>query len=356
MNNNSMLSDSTEPIYVVTIIISCHGRTTELNLNMEEMDMFTNSRLYQVSQCFGEAAAANAWSMGTYEYLEKQFHRDLSNKSTFDILEDFMYYANPKYNKLNEMISDTDTDKTIGQMYDPITFDKVLHKQRESSMTNIFENNYMGIHVLSVHLVEKNRLQLIYPLNEHKVKRVDLFNIEDINSLREYIHGKDSVDNITGWVKNISNTETFPEKHSKDIREMSYEFGNNSKYTRYIRGNEIIMLRLSFLSEMIKRIFRMPIRTNFLDYSCSTLHPNLINNPSEMSMSKFVSPVHLYPLKEYENKSVDIKQDIDLEKGLSGRSFGGRKRNKKTKRVTRKKRKTKRRSRSRKSRRIRKRK
>ena len=75
-----------------------------------------------------------------------------------------------------------------------------------------------------------------------------------------------------------------------------------------------------------------------------------------MSMSKFVSPVHLYPLKEYENKSVDIKQDIDLEKGLSGRSFGGRKRNKKTKRVTRKKRKTKRRSRSRKSRRIRKRK
>jgi hypothetical protein len=281
---------------VVTVAVIMHGQTTNLDLKPEVATLFDNSRLYQLSGKFAKARQVALMFTRTIPYLRDSFRRDLTGETTYDLIQEYMDQTNDRYKQIEVDAGDVPAEG-MGTLYEPITFDKVLRTYsstlikdygNEGEIPDSKDDNITNIHVISVHEKTNNGLRLVYPLPQHANQRVNLLFLKDIADLGMYF-GK-----------------------SELARHVVNQFQREGIQTN------IRKLRMSTIMKILKYILGTGIYTNIFDYSCSVL---------SLDMS------------EKEKNFAQYMKEGDIETGAM-RSYGGRRRSRKTKRHRVKKRKT----------------
>ena len=164
----------------------------------------------------------------------------------------------------------------------------------------------MGIHLISIHErdIEGGKATLVYPLDIHENKTIDLRKISDIKTLGGYI-GNPLIDNIVGDLRDQTNKmvierRTTPQtflgytiRHKgEENRDMHARFGAEPKYAPYIVDDKFIMIRLSELTNIVKRVLGETTSINFLDYSCSPPHIGM--SPEEIELGIQPQPTPPY--------------------------------------------------------------
>jgi hypothetical protein len=281
---------------VVTVAVIMHGQTTNLDLKPEVATLFDNSRLYQLSGKFAKARQVALMFTGTIPYLRDSFRRDLTGRTTYDLIQEYMDQTNDKYKEIEVDAGDVPAEG-MGTLYEPITFDKVLRTYssilikdygNEREIPDSKDDNITNIHVISVHEKTNNGLRLVYPLPQHANQRINLLFLKDIADLGMYFGKSDLAQHVV---------DQF---HREGIQ------------------TKIRKLRMSTIMKILKYVLGTGIYTNLFDYSCSVL---------SLDMS------------EKEKKFAQYMKEGDIETGAM-RSYGGRRRSRKIKRHRVKKRKT----------------
>ena len=325
------------PHYVVTIIVLAYGRTTRLDIDIDTANAFDNTRLYQLSRALDYTPARCVIDTHTRAYVNKIFRSDFSGKTTLQVIQDYINYSTPAYLEIYKE-NGVYVDDNIGQLYDPITFDKTVHTLGSIQAANSIFGKIMddfiyrpmfGVFLVSVH--EKttqsgvDKMQLLFPTDEVSSRdfEINLLDLGSVAKLARYL--PDLSSNIRDTLSRIrSDYQPFiPEKtgsHEKPI-----VFNNNPHNMRYLIDDKIEIVRLSYIANMVKSIFGRDTKTNIMDYSCSVLPEDFPEK--EKIFQQYIKPAYSY------NTNMP-----DLEMG-SNQRFGGRRRQtvKKLKTMARKK-------------------
>jgi hypothetical protein len=300
---------------VATICIYGHGRTEILEINSNTANIFNNTRLYTLGSKCGSVTGSAYIETRTLNYLRKKFQTDLVNKTTFDVLKEYQEKTSETYKEYfpEENIKD------IGQLYNPITFNKIIGNDGGG-----INGWYQGIYLVSIHEMIKtdNMLKLIYPLPNHEEDLIDLFKLSDIQTLigylREYFENRSIQDPVPELINNAKNT--FPDINTLLFRESwddkKKRFFESPTSLYYIEGNNIRLIRMSELVKLLKSILGVDTKINIMDYTCN----NFSNTASEQDKEKILR----------------YKHPADIESGQD-KSFGGKGKRKTKKNKTRKK-------------------
>ena len=92
----------TQSKYVATVVVIAYGRTTVLNLDSETSSCFDNARLYQLSRKLDYAYANCIADGNTTNDLKHLFRRDLTNQTTFDVIQQHIDDSTPRYIKIQK--------------------------------------------------------------------------------------------------------------------------------------------------------------------------------------------------------------------------------------------------------------
>ena len=308
----------TQSKYVATVVVIAYGRTTVLNLDSETSSCFDNARLYQLSRKLDYAYANCIADGNTTNDLKHLFRRDLTNQTTFDVIQQHVDDSTPRYIKIQKGYG-TYTDDDIGQLYDPITFDKVIHTFGSTSAANslinrtmnrlVFENRF-GVFLLSVH--EKvthgdiNSLQLVYPTNPDDLS-INLLHLDDYGDLADYFPERvSSIDRALAKIE-TENIADIPEHIPSHEKPLIFDKDKTNKI--HVKNDEIRIVRLSYIPCILKEIFGKDTYVNIMDYSCSVLPDDFPEN--EKIYTQYIRPTHTSKM-------------TDLEMG-SNRKTGGKK-------------------------------
>lgn len=308
----------TQSKYVATVVVIAYGRTTVLNLDSETSSCFDNARLYQLSRKLDYAYANCIADGNTTNDLKHLFRRDLTNQTTFDVIQQHIDDSTPRYIKIQKGYG-TYTDDDIGQLYDPITFDKVIHTFGSTSAANslinrtmnrlVFENKF-GVFLLSVH--EKvthgdiNSLQLVYPTNPDDLS-INLLHLDDYGDLADYFPERvSSIDRALAKIE-TENIADIPEHIPSHEKPLIFDKDKTNKI--HVKNDEIRIVRLSYIPCILKEIFGKDTYVNIMDYSCSVLPDDFPEN--EKIYTQYIRPTHTSKM-------------TDLEMG-SNRKTGGKK-------------------------------
>lgn len=304
--------------YVATVMVIAYGRTTILNLNSETSKCFDNTRLYQLSRKLDYSWAKCIYESDTKNYLKRIFRRNLVNKNTFDVIQEYIDYSTPKYIELQKE-SDLYVDDNIGQLYDPVTFDKVIHTFGSTSNANSvigrlvnrsFIESGFGVFLISVHKKvtheNTNMLELVYPF-ENDDTTIDLLNLDDYSKLLDYF--PDRLDYIDAALAKISSEKkpSIPDNVKSHEKPIVFEKDKTNKI--FMKDDFIRIARLSYIPYILKTIFGSKTYVNIMDYSCSVLPDNFPEK--EKIYTQYIRPTHTSTM-------------TDLEMG-SSRKIGGKK-------------------------------
>ena len=273
---------------VATIRIISHGRTSAFDLSDSVKRTFQNTRMYSLAKPCGLGASNHILiTTDTIKRTNRYFQKDIIG-TTSDILDTYASETKPMYEDVNSPTCQCGSSTCITSLgcdiYDPIPYDKTFVDMDNEAM--------MGIHLISIHErdIEGGKATLVYPLDIHENKQIDLRKISDINTLGGYI-GNPLIGNIVGDLRDQTNKmvierRTTPQtilgytiRHKgEENRDMHARFGAEPKYAPYIVDDKFIMIRLSELTNIVKRVLGETTSINFLDYSCS---PPRIGMPPE---------------------------------------------------------------------------
>jgi hypothetical protein len=281
---------------VATIRIISHGRTSAFDLSDSVKRTFQNTRMYSLAKPCGLGASNRILIVtDTIKRTNRYFQKDIIG-TTSDILDTYASETKPMYEDVN---SPTCTGSLGCDIYDPIPYDKTFVDMDNDAL--------MGIHLISIHErdIEGGKATLVYPLDIHENKTIDLRKISDIKTLGGYI-GNPLIDNIVGDLRDQTNKmvierRTTPQtflgytiRHKgEENRDMHARFGAEPKYAPYIVDDKFIMIRLSELTNIVKRVLGETTSINFLDYSCS---PPRIGMPPE-EIERGIQPQPTPPYK-----------------------------------------------------------
>lgn len=309
------------PQYIVTISVLTYGRTTFLNLEPETTNIFDNTRLYQLSRPLDYTPMRCITDTNTMSYLNHIFRKDFQNKTTFQVIQEYIDYSTPKYIDIYKE-NDVYVDDNIGNLYDPVTFDKTIHTMDSISSSNYFfgrliDRNIIqpmfGIFIVSIHekIVNngKPKLKLVFPTadvekNDQNINLLDLANVEKLVNYIPSLKIK-----IFETIHNIYEDEQPNIPSTLYRHEMPIYFNKNQENMRFMEGTKIKIVRLSYIAKMIKHIFGKNTSLNIMDYSCSVL-------PEDFPEKEKIYQQYIKPT--YNNKI------FDLEMGRST-TYGGKK-------------------------------
>ena len=268
---------------VATIRVISHGRTSAFDLSDSVKRTFQNTRMYSLAKPCGLGASNRLLiTTDTIKRTNRYFQKDIIG-TTSDILDTYARETKPMYEDVH---SQTCTGSLGCDIYDPIPYDKTFVDMDNEAL--------MGIHLISIHErdIEGGKATLVYPLDIHENKTIDLRKISDINTLGGYI-GNPLIGNIVGDLRDQTNKmvierRTTPQtilgytiRHKgEENRDMHARFGAEPKYAPYIVDDKFIMIRLSELTNIVKRVLGETTSINFLDYSCSP--PRIGMSPEEI--------------------------------------------------------------------------
>ena len=338
------MSENSE--YVATIMVMAYGRTTILDLDNTTSKCFDNTRLYQMSRKLDYAYAKCTFDTQTREYLKKIFRKDLINETTLDVIQDYIDYSTPKYLELQKE-SGTYTDDNIGQLYDPITFDKVIHtfssesdvkSAVERTISRMFIERGFGVFLISVHEKvlhgDNPVLNLVYPRNVDD-SSINLLDLNDYKKLSDYF--PDKVKSIDMALAKINNEKKPTIPNSVGSHEKPIIFDKNKTNKIYIKDNLIRIARLSYIPCILRDIFGSQTYTNIMDYSCSVLPEDFPEN--EKIFAQYIRPSYTSKMNDIEmgsNKKIGGKKPL---KSILKKSRKGRK-SRHSQKTTRKKKRT----------------
>ena len=268
---------------VATIRVISHGRTSAFDLSDSVKRTFQNTRMYSLAKPCGLGASNRLLiTTDTIKRTNRYFQKDIIG-TTSDILDTYARETKPMYEDVH---SQTCTGSLGCDIYDPIPYDKTFVDMDNEAL--------MRIHLISIHErdIEGGKATLVYPLDIHENKQIDLRKISDINTLGGYI-GNPLIGNIVGDLRDQTNKmvierRTTPQtilgytiRHKgEENRDMHARFGSEPKYAPYIVDDKFIMIRLSELTNIVKRVLGETTSINFLDYSCSP--PRIGMSPEEI--------------------------------------------------------------------------
>jgi len=280
---------------VATIRIISHGRTSAFDLSDSVKRTFQNTRMYSLAKpCDLGASNRLLITTDTIKRTNRYFQKDIIG-TTSDILDTYARETKPMYEDVH---SQTCTGSLGCDIYDPIPYDKTFVDMDNEAL--------MGIHLISIHErdIEGGKATLVYPLDIHENKTIDLRKISDIKTLGGYI-GNPLIDNIVGDLRDQTNKmvierRTTPQtflgytiRHKgEENRDMHARFGAEPKYAPYIVDDKFIMIRLSELTNIVKRVLGETTSINFLDYSCSPPHIGM--SPEEIELGIQPQPTPPY--------------------------------------------------------------
>ena len=280
---------------VATIRIISHGRTSAFDLTDSVKRTFQNTRMYSLAKPCGLGASNRLLiTTDTIKRTNRYFQKDIIG-TTSDILDTYARETKPMYEDVH---SQTCTGSLGCDIYDPIPYDKTFVDMDNEAL--------MGIHLISIHErdIEGGKATLVYPLDIHENKTIDLRKISDIKTLGGYI-GNPLIDNIVGDLRDQTNKmvierRTTPQtflgytiRHKgEENRDMHARFGAEPKYAPYIVDDKFIMIRLSELTNIVKRVLGETTSINFLDYSCSPPHIGM--SPEEIELGIQPQPTPPY--------------------------------------------------------------
>lgn len=304
--------------YVATVMVLAYGRTTILNLNSETSKCFDNTRLYQISRKLDYSWAKCIYESGTKNYLKHIFRRNLVDKNTFDVIQEYIDHSTPRYIELQKE-ADLYVDDNIGQLYDPVTFDKVIHTFGSTANGNSFLGRLVnrafiesgfGVFLISVHKKviheNTNMLELVYPV-ENDDTLIDLLNLDDYSTLSEYF--PDRIQYIDAALAKISREKKPSIPDNIKSHEKPIVFNEDKTNKIFIQDDFIRIARLSYIPYILKTIFGSKTYVNIMDYSCSVLPDDFPEK--EKIYTQYIRPTHTSKM-------------TDLEMG-SSRKIGGRK-------------------------------
>jgi hypothetical protein len=298
---------------VATIRIITHGRTSAFDLTDSVKKTFRNTRIYELaSQCGPGGTHPFMYRTDTIGRTNRYFQKDIVG-TTSDVLNTYA-------NETKSMYKHFDPDLGC-EIYDPIPFDKTLAVV-ETDVPGI-GGLEMGIYLVSIHErdIESGKATLVYPLEGHENKEIDLRKISDIETLGEYINNP-LIGNIVADLRDTRNKRVLerrvtPRPYAAIHRLLGPEiepgidlharFGADPTYSPYIVDDKFSMIRMSELTDIVKKVLGETTSINFLDYSCA---PPRIGMPSE-----------------------EIKRGIQKQPTPPYNRFGGRRRKKKSTRT-----------------------
>ena len=284
------------PQLIATICIYGHGRTDSVIISPDTANTtFHNTRLYTLGSKCGGVPGTAYMETGTLGYLKRVFQTDLVEKNTLDVIRKYQDDSTPKY--LEYFPGEKKTD--IGQVYDPITFDKIIGND-----ISVRERWYMGIYLVSIHEKKDGMLKLIYP---DKKDMIDLFNLNDITNLVGYLNTYFENNHIQDPVPELINNakSTFTDIDTESWTDKKKRFIDSRTSLYYIKDKYIHLIRMSALVALLKGILGVNANINIMDYTCN----NFIIGTSTVE----------------ENQILVYKNPADIESG-ENKSFGGKKR------------------------------
>ncbi len=307
-------------ILIITIAIQMHGMVISLELDDMTSSIFENVRMLckagglKIYETGNNEVPSIIEEMFLVSHLRDIFGKDM-DRSTYDIINDArsgLFIGNITFDKL---LMTTDYEDTYNYL---------------QHFADYVQGLFQGIFLLSIHRGRK----LIYPINPHE-KAINFLNIEDLHKL-SYIFGT-SVPNLTENNRplpdqkifinkeneinlNITLSENEKKRKIKEIRQEFMDLLGGWKLTIDRSGN-IQIIKLSYLVNLIKEIIGESCIINLLDYSC--------NAPTKY-------------IEEQEKRSAKYIMPIDIEQGLPGERYGGKKRKKKTEKIRKRKKRNKR--------------
>lgn len=308
--------------YVITVAVITHGTIVDMNMNPERQGQFdpNNTKVFSMAGDFNTVMGGKEFFINTHEYLKKEFRKDLS--TTKEVLDNYVKRGKPKYKswiKDIQNITDVGIDTTNAfKIMNTMTVDKMLYNPEEEKKGFLdyfrfktgLDTDYMGIYVISVHKRTEDNLELIYPLDSHANKEINITKIVDIYELSEYIHGDNT--EIEKKIDALLSTNNCAEPYPNiDNLEMAKYFKENS-YDYLINEGSIRYMKMSYLMKLLRTI--MGDNENFinlLDYSCSHIK-NIVSNKEQDTYSRYY---------------IEAEEDIEN----AGRKVGG-KRKKRTSR------------------------
>ena len=283
-----------------------HGDITTVELRPETASSVNNVRMYMMAAIFKSCRKQNVNPFlreGMTSKLKQMYRKNLTEMPDM-IMENYADATREDYKDENYRGFLTDESErnieTSGMVYDPITFDKML--QEPSDITEVLDR-YMdrecsGIRVISVHKKLGTTkegfspsLELVYPLDTHENKDVDLTSIRHIQDFYDYIHEDmrlphipllanptTDYDNPSYLFRNMGRNliRLDGEDENTMIHRMFTNVGKDgsdstSKYEPYRTDGKIVYILISQLSQMIKNLLGDDIYINIHDYSCSTM-------------------------------------------------------------------------------------
>ena len=292
----SSLYYRSEPVekykYVVTIAVFSHGLTTTLNLTPAIAELMENVRMYSITSKFGSSIVGWAssshddeWvSGGVYNHLKNIYQKNISGAFKMKtIMDDYADYSRPEY-EYTRPSNIKEFQGKIGNVYDPVTFDKVYTDEETSLVASCYSaiSNCLygckGIKLVSIHrrsdTSEEN--ELIYPLKHHLNKEINLLKTSDISDLSTYMHKDGHVYQDLGLSILSSNGEEMIPESGDGFQEKYSQFvKNGNKYDPYVKGNSVEFIRLSQLMYMMTNLFDIDTELNVFDYACSNLYSKI---------------------------------------------------------------------------------
>ena len=199
------------------------------------------------------------------------------------IMDDYAEYSRPEY-EYTRPSNIKEFQGKIGNVYDPVTFDKVYTDEETSLVASCYSaiSNCLygckGIKLVSIHrrsdTSEEN--ELIYPLKHHLNKEINLLKISDISDLSTYMHKDGHVYQDLGLSILSSNGEEMIPESSDGFQEKYSQFvKNGNKYDPYVKGNSVEFIRLSQLMYMMTNLFDIDTKLIVFDYACSNLYSKI---------------------------------------------------------------------------------
>lgn len=322
------MSENTE--YVATIMVMAYGKTTVLDLDNFASKCFDNTRLYQLSRKLDYAYAKCVFDSQTSAHLKKIFRKDLINKTTLDVIQEYIDYSTPKYLEMQKE-SGTYTDDNIGQLYDPITFDKVIHTYSSESdvsslvdrtLSSMFIESGFGVFLISVHEKvldgDNISLKLVYPRNDNT--RINLLDLNDYKKLLPYFPDKkNSIDMVLSKI-NGEKKPTIPNSVKSHEKPIIFDKDKSNKI--HLNNGLIRIARLSYIPCILRDIFGSQTYTNIMDYSCSVLPNDFPEN--EKIFAQYIRPSYTSKMNDIEmgsNKKIGGNKPLKsiLKKTRKGR-------------------------------------
>jgi hypothetical protein len=300
---------------IITIAIITHGGVINLELNPSLQNLLENVRLFSRAGEY-KTTCTDEWEdiqllHQLYPYFRKTLHKD-----TLLVLND--------YKEKMQEIDERKGSLMNSKIYENITIDKIFRTDTpgffSGTILSDFFEDFMGIFLISIHRkISETDYEVVWPTNikTDGYKNINLLDVTNIKRLFEFLHPDYNSLQVDSFIEflyersqsfgkreydlmidNIEKSNFSPEEKKRIIQTKYNErldyLQNNFIIDIDRRLNKIMVIRLTTLVDLIKRLVGNNCRINLLDYACNhiirEIHQENRGNSQYLKVSDIENP------------------------------------------------------------------